>query len=57
MLCMKYSESEISHLRKEDLTVVFKADIGTIDADINVMTFVDPLIDFDEAEKEKKFFY
>ncbi len=56
MLCMKYSESEILQLRNEDFTVVFKADIGTVDADIDVLTFVHPLIDFDEAEKEKEVF-
>ncbi len=53
---MKFSESEILHGRNEDFTVVFKAAIGTVDADIDVKTFVHPLIDFDEVEKEKEVF-
>lgn len=53
LLCMNYSESEVSPLYNEDFTVPFKADIGANGADIDVLTFVHPSISFDDAEKDK----
>jgi hypothetical protein len=49
LLCMGYSENEISPLQREDFTQPFKADIGEID----VLTFVHPQVSYDDAEKEK----
>ena len=57
MLCMKYSSSELTVFNEEDFTQPFKADIGTVDADIDIMTRVHHLLDFDEAEKEKEVFF
>ena len=57
MLCMNYSPSEVTIFNDEDFTQPFKADIGTVDADIDIMTHVHHLINFDEAEKEKAIFF
>lgn len=57
MICMKYTEQEVAHLRNENFTLPFKADIGTADADIDVLTYVDIALHFDDAEKEKEVFY
>jgi hypothetical protein len=56
LLCMNYSEQEVEPLYSEDFTVPFKADIGAIGADIDILTYVHPAISFDEAEKEKVIF-
>ena len=57
MLCMNYSPSEVAIFNNEDFTLPFKADIGTVDADIDIMTHVHHLINFDEAENEKNIFF
>ena len=54
--CMKYSESEIAPLQKEDFTSPFVGSIGSAEAMIDVLTFVHRSISFDEAEKEKNVF-
>ena len=56
MLCMGYSSSEVTMFNDEDFTQPFKADIGTVDADIDIMTHVHHLINYDEAENEKEIF-
>lgn len=56
LLCMNFSRSEVTIFNNEDFTEPFKADIGTVDADIDIMTHVHHLINFDEAEKEKDIF-
>ena len=56
LLCMNYSESEVAILYDEDFTVPFKADIGSPGADIDILTFVDDKISFDEAEQGKVIF-
>ena len=57
MLCMNYSPAEVAIFNNEDFTLPFKADIGTVDADIDIMTHVHHLINFDEAENEKNIFF
>lgn len=54
--CMNYSEGEVAPLYNEDFTFPFKADIGSPGADIDILTFVDDKISFDEAEKDKVVF-
>ena len=56
LLCMNYSESEVSPLYNEDFTIPFKADIGSPGADIDILTFIHDKISFDEAEKDKVIF-
>jgi hypothetical protein len=56
LLCMNYSSSEISHLNDKDFTVPFKADIGTADVDIDVLTYVHHTINFNDAEANKEVF-
>jgi hypothetical protein len=53
LLCMNYSENEVAPLYEEDFTKPFKADIGAVNADIDILTFVHSAISFDEAEKNK----
>ncbi len=53
LLCMKYSESEVTPLLKEDFTIPFVGTIGSSDAVIDVLTFVHQSISFDEAEKQR----
>ncbi len=57
MLCMNYSQSEVMIFAYEDFSEPFKADIGTAVADIDIMTYVHHLINFDEAENEKEIFF
>lgn len=56
LLCMNYSESEVAPLHSEDFTVPFKADIGAVGADIDILTYVHRSISFDQAEQEKVVF-
>jgi hypothetical protein len=53
LLCMNYSEIEVTPLRNEDFTVPFVGTIGSADAIIDVLTFVHQSVSFDEAEKQK----
>ena len=52
LLCMNYSENEVSPLLKEDFTIPFVGTIGSADAVIDILTFVHHSISFDEAEKQ-----
>ena len=54
LLCMKYSEEEVSPLKQEDFTKPFVGTIGSADSIIDVLTYVDKTLNFDEAEKEKE---
>ena len=56
LLCMQYSENEVSPLYDEDFTKPFVGTIGTLEADLDVLTFVHKDISFDEAERQKSVF-
>lgn len=53
LLCMNYSESEVTPLLKEDFTTPFVGSIGSAEAVIDVLTFVHQSISFVDAEKQK----
>jgi hypothetical protein len=53
LLCMNYSENEVSPLYKEDFTKPWMGNIGSDDSIIDVLTVVHHSISFDEAEKNK----
>jgi hypothetical protein len=53
LLCMNYSESDVTPLLKEDFTTPFVGSIGSADAVIDVLTFVHQSISFVDAEKQK----
>ena len=53
LLCMNYSESEVSSLYDEDFTRPWIGNIGSADSTIDVLTVVHHAIFFDEAEKNK----
>ena len=55
MLCMGYSANEVVHLNEEDFTKPFKADIGVVDADIDILTYVHHNISYNDAEKSMEF--
>lgn len=56
LLCMKYSEGEVSSLRDADFTISFIGHFGTPGNDIDVLTVVHHSISYDEAEKNKNTF-
>ena len=56
LLCMKYSENEVSPLYKEDFTKAFMGTIGSADAEIDILTVVHHAISYKEAEKRKNVF-
>jgi hypothetical protein len=51
LLDLKYTDEEISDLKKEDFTTFFKCSIGEMPYTIDCLTIVHPNINFDEAEK------
>ena len=53
LLCMNYSENEISSLQDEDFAKPFVGTIGSAGANIDVLTFVHQSISYQEAEAEK----
>jgi hypothetical protein len=53
LLCMKYSESEVSPLYKEDFTQAFVGHFGTPGNDIDILTVAHQSLSYDEAEKNK----
>jgi len=53
LLCMNYSETEVSSLYHEDFTRPWIGNIGSADSTIDVLTVVHHAIFFDEAEKNK----
>lgn len=56
LLCMNYSEEEVSPLNKEDFISGFMGIISGGDSPIDVLTVVHRAISFDEAEKQQKIF-
>jgi hypothetical protein len=56
LLCMKYSENEVSMLYDEDFTVPFLGNFGTVGNDIDVLTVVHHSLSFDKAYLEKEVF-
>ncbi len=52
LLCMGYSEDEISYIKDEDFTTYFMVTLGARPNVIDVLTIVHKHISFDEAEKE-----
>ncbi len=56
LLCMNYTENEISPLRKEDFTVPFVGTVGSADSAIDVLTFVHRSVSFFDAESRKCLF-
>ena len=51
LLDLNYTEDEISVLKHEDFTEVFKCTIGEMPDTIDCLTIVHPNVDFNEAEK------
>lgn len=51
LLDLKYTESEISELKHEDFTDIFKCTIGELPDTIDCLTIVHPNISFDDAER------
>lgn len=56
LLCMKYSESEVAPLTKEDFTMPFVGHFGTPGNNIDILTVVHHSISYEEAEKDKNTF-
>jgi hypothetical protein len=56
LLCMNYSENEVSPLHKEDFTQHFVANIGSAEGRIDVLTVVHHAISYDKAEKGRSIF-
>lgn len=56
LLCMKYSENEVSVLRNEDFTIPFIGNFGSEGNDIDVLTVVHHSLSFDEAYLNKEVF-
>ncbi len=54
LMCMNYSEQEVSPLYEEDFTQLFKATIGPYDASIDVLTFFHTCVNFEEAYSKKE---
>ena len=51
LLDLKYTENEISDLKNQDFTNIFKCTIGEMPDTIDCLTIVHPNISFDDAEK------
>lgn len=56
LLCMKYSENEVSVLRNEDFTIPFIGNFGSEGNDIDVLTVVHHSLSFDAAYLNKELF-
>jgi len=56
LLCMKYSETEVASLHKEDFTKPFVGNIGSAENTIDILTIVHKSLSYYEAEKNKKTF-
>jgi hypothetical protein len=54
LLCMNYSEQEVAPLYDEDFAQLFKATIGSPDASIDLLTFFDTSLSFEEAYSKKE---
>jgi hypothetical protein len=53
LLCLKYSDNEVSPLINEDFTKPFMGSIGSSDNTIDILTVVHHSLSFDVAEKNK----
>ncbi len=51
LLCMGYTESELTDIKKEDFTTYFMCTLGARPNVIDVLTILHHAINFDEAEK------
>jgi hypothetical protein len=51
LLCMGYSESEITEIKKEDFSTYFMLTLGAMPHVIDILTIVHKNISFDDAEK------
>ncbi len=56
LLCMNYSENEVSPLVNEDFTLPFVATIGGGESAIDILTIVHHAVSFDEAERKQEIF-
>ncbi len=56
LLCMQYSENEVSILQNEDFTIPFVGNFGSVGNDIDVLTVVHHSLSFDEAYLHKEVF-
>lgn len=56
LLCMKYSEEEVSPLYKEDFIGGFMGVMNSGESPIDVITVVHRALSFDEAEKKQNIF-
>lgn len=56
LLCLKYTESEITSLVDEDFTQPFIGHFGTAACNIDVLTIVHNTLSYDEAEKNMNVF-
>lgn len=56
LLCMNYTEKEVSPLKNEDFTKPFIGTVGSAEAKMDVLTVVHHSILFDDAEKRKNVF-
>jgi hypothetical protein len=56
LLCMKYSEEEVSPLYDEDFTKSFVGNIGSAESTIDILTIVHHSLSYTEAEKNKNTF-
>ena len=56
LLCMNYTEQEVTPLYKEDFEKSFKATIGPYDASLDLLTFFHSTINFDEAYLQKEIY-
>lgn len=52
LLELDYTEEEISTIKDEDFSSIFKCSIGEMPYAIDCLTFVHPDLNFDEAEKK-----
>lgn len=52
LLCMGYSENELTDIKKEDFTTYFMCTLGARPHVIDILTIVHKNILFDDAEKE-----
>jgi len=52
LLCMNYTEGEISYLKEEDFTNYFMITLGARPHVIDILTIVHKNVSFDSAEKE-----
>ncbi len=57
LLCMNYSEQEVAPIYNENFTQLFKITLGSYYAPIDVLTFFDAPVSFNEAYSNKEVYY